>query len=165
MKKMKIEERLKKKGWKKREINKAKKVLAKGELKRSKFLHHFSFLTALLVFLTGNLFGSIVLIPVFLLTKSLYLILFLLLFGLSFGVLFELIIAYFEDEKHHTIIAGLTVFLIVFLNIYYITLLSNFISSSIFNTEGNHHPLSASLTYLVVFSLPFLFHKFIKSFK
>ncbi len=168
MLKMKIEDRLKEKGWKRKEITDASRMLKRGELKQTKFqkfLTHFSFLTALIVFLIGNFFGSIILIPVFLLTTGWNLIFFLLLFGLCFGVLFELVIVTFEDKKHHTIIAGLIVPVFVLLNIYYITLLSNTISKGIFNSEGNHDSLSSALIYTAVLLIPYLSHELIKMFK
>ncbi|MBI5065658.1 hypothetical protein HZA97_05460 [Candidatus Woesearchaeota archaeon] len=124
-----------------------------------KFFSHFSFFVALIVFLIGNFFGSILLIPAFLLTTKIYLDFFLLLFGFIFGLLFELIIINFEDQRHHTIIAGIVVPLFVFFNIYYITNLSNNISTFLFNSEGSHNPLFSSMAYLVTFIMPYVFHK------
>lgn len=130
-----------------------------------KVFNHFSFFVALIIFLIGNFFGSLLLVSAFLLTTEIYLNFFLLLFGFIFGLLFELIIINFEDQRHHTIIAGIIVPLVVFFNVYYITNLSNNISTLIFNSEGNHNPLFSSLTYLVTFIIPYVFHKISKTFK
>ena len=168
MVRMKIEENLKKKGWNAREIITAKRVLQRGELKQSvfqKLLYHFSFLTAIISFLLGHFLFSFSLIPVFLLTSSINLILFLIFFALIMGVLFELIIKNFEDKTHHLIIASLIIPLLILLNIYYTTSLSNSIAQAIFNSESNHNPLFASVIYLIVFIIPSTIHEFIKTFK
>ena len=165
---MKVEERLKKKGWKTKEIKKAEKILEKGEKKLTKFqkfLTHFSFFVALVVFLIGHFLGSFLLIPAFLLTPEKYLVFFLVLIGFSFGLLFELILINFENKKHHTIIAGIIVPLLVLLNLFYITNFGNNVSLLVFNSEGNHNPLFSSLTYVVIFVIPYLFHKISKTFK
>ncbi len=165
---MKIEENLKKKGWKKQEIKKALKTIERGKNKQTvfrKFLEHFSFFTALIVFLIGHFFGSLLLISAFLLTPDKYLVLFLILFGFSFGLLFELIVINFEDKKHHTIIAGILVPVVVFFNVFFISNFSNNISSFLFNLEGNHNPLLSSTVYLVIFIIPYVVHKLGKTFK
>ncbi|MBI2565145.1 hypothetical protein HYV79_04130 [Candidatus Woesearchaeota archaeon] len=157
-------ENFKKKSWTEEEISQVFRVLKRGEKQHAKSIKlggAITYIFALLVVILGNLFSSVIMVPILLLVSGFYLITLLLLLGLCFGTLFETIIWLFEKATHQIIIAGLFIPSVALINVVLIVKLSNKFAEALYTSVGPQNPLIVGIFYISAFVLPFLVHKLI----
>jgi len=163
---MRIKDKLKKKGWTKREIDKTLKVVR--EVKKNKhpaikFLDKTVYWVALIVAIIGNFIISITLIPFLLTLNTFQLYLVIITLGIAFGLLFELLIrsiTYLRTGHH--LFFGFLVPVIAVINVFIITNVANNLEKTLM--LGNvYNPLIVSVVYGVAFIVPYVFyHLFLK---
>jgi len=158
-----ITHKLIKKGWKKKDISHAIKIIEKARLRKHphvKFMDQaaiwFSWLTAIL----GNLIISISLIPFLLALNNFSLYLVIITLGISFGLLFELLIrTVWNLEKKHHILLMTIVPLIASINLILIVLFSNRLEE-IMSIQNPQNPFITAIVYAVSFMLPYTIYQF-----
>ena len=154
-----IKNKLIEKGWKKSDINKTIKIIAKAKANKHpkiKTLDKFVYWFSLLIAIIGNLIISISLIPVLLVFKGPSLYGIIIILGISFGLLFELLIRTIEDlkTKHHLFL-GVVIPIIAVIN--FIIISNNM--KELVGIESQQDPLIIEAIYAVFFILPYLIYQ------
>lgn len=155
-----IAERLASRGWTKKEINKVLKALRKEKPRRVQVLDAVIYWAALLVAIVGNIIVSIALVPFLLELKSIFLYFVIVLMALMFGFLFDFLIRDLEVlESRKVVLAGLFIPCLAAINVFYITLFSNYLSEAL-NLSNMQNPIVVSALYVVAFITPaFVYRK------
>ena len=101
-----LEKRLAEKGWAKKDIAKAIKLIEKAKQNKHpkiKLLDKAVYWLSLLIAIIGNLVISVALVPFLLVLSSFQLYAILIVIGISFGLLFELLLRKIENlaARHH----------------------------------------------------------------
>lgn len=159
----KLKKRLKAKGWGKKDIDKAIKIIKHAKVNKHtkiKFLDKIVYWIALIIAIIGNFLISIALIPFLLVLKSFQLFLVVIVLGISFGLFFEILIRSIEHltHKHHFYLIVIIPTIAV-LNVFIITTFSEVIGVIGFAIKNEHNPFIVGLTYGVAFIAPFIFYK------
>ncbi|MBI2134800.1 hypothetical protein HYU09_02335 [Candidatus Woesearchaeota archaeon] len=157
-----IKKRLERKGWSKKEIIRASRIIEHAKANRHpriKILDKLVFWISLLIAIIGNFIISISLIPILLALNNLPLYLVLITLGISFGLLFELVIRTIEhlEAKHH-IFLGIMVPITAVINVVIIVAFSNNLEKAI-NIQNPHNPLLVGVVYALAFILPYLVYQ------
>jgi len=152
-----LSERLKAKGWNKKEIKRVKRVFKKAQENKSaqlKIFEEFIYWFVLLIAIFGNLVVSVALVPFLLELTNVMLYVVIVLLALAFGALFDLLIRDIEAlEKKHIVVAGVFIPLLAVVNIFYVTKFANFISGK-WELGVSHNPLLIAVLYVGAFVLP-----------
>ena len=149
-------EELSKKGWTKREINKAETILGRSE-------HHDIFFSkivlwsALLVIVIGNLMVSFVAIPFLVVLNKWVLYAVIVLLAGMIGFLYNLLINDIGhlEQKHH-ILASILVPVLAVINLVVIVFVSNNLIKDLKINNNLHNPWGLSILFAGVFILPFI---------
>jgi hypothetical protein len=158
---MKLEEKLRKKKWTKREIRKAVQILDSAQYKKTPLVRFFdiiSYWIALLIAIIGNLLVSVVIVPMLIALKGISLYFTLFFVGISFGALLYTVIRMVEaiDPKKN-LIAGLFIVALAVINIYIITGLTNKLELQMGITANIQEPVLISIFYAVGYLIPYVF--------
>ena len=163
---MDIKKRLSEKGWKKRDISKAIKIIEKARANKhpkikllDKFVIWFSFAIAII----GNFIISITMIPFILAFDNLNLYFIVLIAGLSFGLLFELLIrSMWHFENKHHILFSTIISLIAIINFALIVTFSSNINKTlkVGYSPAAQNPILVGIAYAFAFILPYLIYQF-----
>jgi len=160
----KILEKLRKKGWKKKDIKETIKIIERKKQKSKKmiFLDKIVYWVALFIAIIGNMLIAVSILPFLLTLNEVLLYLIIVIMGLAFGLLFEIIIRDIEnlEKKHHIIITILmpSISLIFF---FIITIVANNIKKIIGIGTITHEPLIVGTIYAVAFILPYAVYQLI----
>ena len=151
-----LEDKIKKKKWPKKDIDKTITILRKAKLiKKKKNFDKIIYWSILFVAIIGNLIISITLVPFLLALNSYQLYLIVITLGLSFGFLFNILIIDIENlEKKHYIIAGIFIPSLAIINIAYMTMFSNYLIGIMHLHNITHNPVSIGIAYAVSFVVP-----------
>ena len=155
-----LRDKLTKKGWSQREIDKTIKILDSAESKKSekiKFLDEVLIWISLFVAVVGNFVLSVVIVPFLIIMSGIALYATIFCFGAAFGMLFTIILrnmARFEQKMH--ILAGLFIPVIGLINVYILARMSNKLISLLQLKTSEHNPLLVSVMYIFAFLLPYL---------
>ena len=157
-----IKKRLEQKGWSKKDISRAVRIIEQAKANKHpkiKILDKLVFWASLVVAIIGNFIISISLIPILLALNNLPLYIVLITLGVAFGLLFELLIRTIEhlEAKHH-IFLGIIIPTIAIINVIIIVAFSNNLEK-IINIENPHSPLLVGVIYAFAFMLPYLIYQ------
>ena len=154
----KIRKHLLKKGWKKRDIDKAIKLIShakKHKHPKIKLLDKAVYWISLAVAVAGNFIIAVALVPFLLALSGLRLFLFVIILSLSFGLLFELLVRGIENlEAKHHILLGVAIPLIAAMNF---VLVSNNLRKLI-GIDIPHNPVIIGAIYSIAFILPYIYY-------
>ena len=154
----KIRKHLLKKGWKKRDIDKAIKLIShakKHKHPKIKLLDKAVYWISLAVAVAGNFIIAVALVPFLLALSGLRLFLFVIILSLSFGLLFELLVRGIENlEAKHHILLGVAIPLIAAMNF---VLVSNNLRKLI-GIDSPHNPVIIGAIYSIAFILPYIYY-------
>lgn len=161
-----MREKLKKKGWTKKEIDKTLKIINRAKENKHpaiKFLDKTVYWIALVVAIIGNFIISIALIPFLLALKPFQLYLTIITIGIAIGLLFELLIRSITHlEAEHHLFFGFYIPIIAIINVFIITIIANNLED-VLMIENVHNPLVVSVVYGVAFIIPYaVYHLFLK---
>jgi len=156
--------RLEKRGWKKKEIDKAVGIIQKAKQNKTKenlFLEKRIYWVLLVLIITANFAIAIAMMPLLVALKGFSLYLAIIVLGAMFGLAFEIVIRSIEhlEKKHHLALAAIIPVTAV-VNAFVITRLSNKISIA-FGRENFHEPIAVSLVYAAFFALPYIICRFV----
>ena len=155
--------RLEKRGWEKKEIDKAIGIIQKAKSHKKNNLRFFEkqiYFLLLLLIIGANFAISIALIPVLIALRGIPLYSVIVLLGFVFGLLFELLIRTIEhlEARHHIILAVFIPFTAL-ANVYVISKISNDLMHKL-NILNAVEPLSVAIAYSVSFVVPYLLYRF-----
>ena len=155
-----LRDRLLKKGWSEREVDKTLAVLNSAEEKKSstmRFLDRILIWISLFIAVAGNFILSVMLVPFLILMSGASLYFAILCFGASFGMVFVLILRTIErsEIKSH-IIAGVFIPVIGMSNMYIIVRLTNKLMFTLQLSANEHNPALVSMIYMFAFLIPYL---------
>lgn len=163
---MKLHDRLKKKGWTKKEIDKTIKIIDKAKKNKHphiKILDKIVFWIGLIIAILGNFIIAVALIPLLLGLSSFTLYLLIITLGVCVGLLFELLVRSMTHlEKKHHLFFGSLIPVIAIINIFIIAGMANFINRSLllFNQQNS---FLVAIVYAIAFIAPFcIYHLFLK---
>ncbi len=156
--------RLEKRGWEKKEIQKAVSIIAnikKNKPNDIRFLEKRIYWILLVVIVTANFAISTALMPVLMTLKGTSLYLIIILIGFTFGLLFELVIRSIEHlkKKHHVILAIL-IPLVGLVNFFVMSWISNGLIRKL-ELQNFQNPLSIAIAYSASFVIPYIVYRFI----
>lgn len=144
------------KGWKKRDIDKAIKIIRhakKHKHPKIKLLDKSVYWLSIIVAIIGNFIISVTLIPFLLALNGLQLFLIVVILGVSFGLLFELLVRGIENlEAKHHIFFGIIIPIIAVTNF---IIVSNNIKIFI-GIENPQDPVIVGSVYAISFMLPYI---------
>ena len=157
-------DRLEKRGWASKEIEKAVNIIENAKQDKTKensFLEKRVYWILLAVIIAGNFAISVALIPLLMALKGTFLYLVLSVLGIIFGLLFELAIRSVEhlERKHHLFLAVL-IPLIALANIFIVSNVSNNLMLEL-NLKNIHDSASIGFVYAASFVLPYIIYRFI----
>ena len=159
---MKIEGKLKKKGWTKKEINDTLKIFREAKNNKHpaiKFLDKSVYWIALAAAILGNFIISVVLIPFLLTLRDFQLYLVIITIGVTFGSLFELLIRSITHlEARHHLFFGFLVPIIAIINVFVITTYSKGLEKKLMIGSA-YNPLVVSVVYGAAFIIPYVFYR------
>tara|TARA_Y100000310_G_scaffold255534_1_gene263016 strand:+ start:8302 stop:8793 length:492 start_codon:yes stop_codon:yes gene_type:complete len=151
-----IKKHLIEKGWEKRDINKAIKIIDKAKKTKHpkiKILDKAVYWFSLIVAIIGNFIISVALIPFLLALSGMQLFLFIIILGLSFGLLFELLVRGIENlETKHHLFLGIIIPILAIINF---IVISNNIKTFI-GLESPQDPIIVGSVYAIAFILPYI---------
>lgn len=158
----KLEDRLRDRGWSKREIDQANRIFSKAKKKKSRFVLVPTWLIILLIFaiaIAGNIAISFFFVPLLIvLESSLLFLLLIITVALTMGVIFVTLINGAEniERKHHMFFATIMPATAV-INFYFIVISSNKVVDQLAIHKIHQDPLVISIIYTVTFLLPYLY--------
>lgn len=160
----KLVKRLEKKGWNKKELLKAVKIIKNAKSNKTRenlFLEKRIYWLLLIIIIVATFAISIALLPVLIAIKGVALYSVIIILGIAFGLLFELVIRSIEhlQHKHHLGLAVL-IPLIALVNIYVIARISNNLALKL-NLNNIHSPLIVALIYAASFVMPYIVYRFV----
>ena len=159
-----LAQRLKKRGWNKKEIAEAAWLIKKTKDSiepESSFFQQRVYRILLIVILVANFSISIAMMPLLIALKGLFLYFIIVVMGISFGLLFELVIRSIEhlERRHHLMLAYL-IPIIALINIFAITKISNNIME-VLSLKNTQNPWAIGIVYAASFVLPYLIYRFV----
>ncbi|MFC1753509.1 hypothetical protein ACFL96_08985 [Thermoproteota archaeon] len=152
------------KGWEEKDIARAEEILYSEE----KQLKHYDHLRrvnpvvywmGLMLAMIGNMIIAVLMIPFFLVMTSIQLYIVIGTVGLVFGAMFNFLLRDIEhvDYRHH-IIAGVFIPIVAAITIFVVINLANTFAK-IMKISQISNPWLVILTYIVLFSVPYLIYK------
>ena len=151
-------EKLAKKGWTKKEIEKTSQILDNINSKHIKYYKSSSqilYWMVLVVLTVCNFVVAVVLIPFLLVINPMQFYMINILLGLVFGLLFNTLINDIEHlERRHHIIAAIFIPFVSLINILIMTSVANRLAEML-KLTSNANPLLASLVFVVAFIAPY----------
>ncbi|MGB9748392.1 MAG: hypothetical protein ACP5OZ_00415 [Candidatus Woesearchaeota archaeon] len=155
-------ERLRAKGWSDEEIARALEILNSEPKTNIPVFYKVLYWVALIAAIVGNTFVAIILVPLLILLQKkaiLLVILLIIVLSLSFGALFNSLLKEIESLSKKTyVITNIFLPTLAFLNMFFISNLSNFIISR-FELKNIQNPSNLALFYGFLFLSPFLISK------
>ena len=157
-------DRLEKRGWSKKEIDKAVDIIHNAkQLKtpEARFLEKRVYWILLVLIIVANFGISVALIPVLVALEGMFLYFVVAVLGIIFGLLFELVIRSIEhlEKKHHVFLAIL-IPAVALVNVFAVTRISNNLTSTL-NLRNIQSPLIVGLVYAASFVLPYIIYRFV----
>ena len=156
--------RLKKKGWEKKDISKAVEIIHNAkQLKtaETRFLEKRIYWILLVVIIVANFAISVALIPVLMALNGIALYSVIAILGIVFGLLFELVIRSIEHlEKHHHIWLAVLIPATALANIFVIVRISNNLTRAL-GLKNFQNPLIVAFAYAASFVLPYIVYRFV----
>lgn len=154
-----LEKRLAEKGWSKRDVSKAIKIIERAKQSRHpkiKLLDKAVYWVSLLAAIIGNFVIAVVLMPFLLVLSSSQLYIIIAAIGVSFGLLFELLLRQIGNltAKHH-LFFGISVPLLAVLN--FVVMLDNI--DNFIGIGSRHSPLIVGSIYAIAFMLPYTIYQ------
>ena len=155
-----LEKSLAAKGWAKKDIAKAMKIIEqakKNKHPKIKLLDKAVYWLSLLTAIIGNLIISIALVPFLLESNNARLYIIVIILGISFGLLFELLIRKIENltARHH-IFLGTVIPILAILN--FAVVLNKM--ESFIGISAKQNPLVIGIIYSISFMLPYMIYQF-----
>jgi len=156
---MKIDNKLKAKGWSQNEIDKANRLISKNPEKHAEYhkeSNRIIFMSVLIV-ITLCMFGVAIFLIPFLIIISNYALYFIVItLGIIFGLMFNFIIQDIEhlEPKHH-LFAGIFIPLISILALTVSVYVANRVDD-ILGVDLRHNPWIVSFIFIITFMIPFL---------
>ena len=159
-----LETRLLRKGWNKKDLDKAIKIIKsakKNKEPHTVFLEKKIYWVLLIVIVTANFAISIGLLPLLIVLHDYILYSVILMIGVMFGLVFELVIRSIEhlEKKHHLFLA----FLIpasALISAFIISKISNDVVSKL-GISNYHAPIVIALVYALSFVAPYILYRFV----
>jgi len=157
-----LEDKLRKRGWNKKEIGKAMTIMSKAKKKKSRFLNIPLSIIILLIFaiaIGGNIAVSFFFVPLLIVLDSSALFLLLIIFtALTMGITFVALVEGTEnlEKKHHMFFATI-VPITALLNFYLVVVSANKVVDQLAVPKIHQDPLVISIIYTVTFLLPYLY--------
>ena len=156
--------RLKKRGWGKKEITKAVKLIKNTKKNKPtdiKFIHRRIYWILLAVIAVANFAISIALLPLLVALKGIFLYFILITLGITFGLLFELVIRSIEHlEKKHHIFLAILIPVAALVNIFIASRISNNLIEMLGLTNV-HNSILIAIVYAISFVLPYVIYRFV----
>jgi len=152
----KIRKRLLEKGWKKKDIECAIRIIShakKHKHPKIKLLDKAIYWISLVVAIAGNFIISIALMPFLLALSGMRFFLFVIALGISFGLLFELLVRGIEGlkAKHHLFL-GITIPIVALVN--FVIISDNL--KKLTGIESSHDTILVGAVYSISFILPYI---------
>ena len=164
-----LKEAIAQKPWTPEEKKRVIGIIERGRAKKSKGVHmmdELAYWTFLFIAVIGNFILSVVLVPFMLILTGFYLFAVLFVIAFAFGMLINVIlkeIGKIETKKH--IIPILFIVAVALINIYIIARFTNKLEFLLQVATPEHSPILISATYVVAFTLPYLFSEYRKAMK
>lgn len=150
--------KLEKKGWPAKEVHKILRILKEAEHKKGKlilWLDVFVIWMFLIISIVGTFLVSVILVPLLLVMKGLYLYGMLFVIGLFFGLLLDSTLVHLRKVwTKHLIMPNILLPTLAVINVYLITKFSNDIIESLKLPTLTHSPTLVSTVYVLAFILP-----------
>jgi hypothetical protein len=164
-----LKEAISQKPWTPEEKNRVLGIIERGRTKKSKgirMMDELAYWTFLFIAVAGNFILSVVLVPFMLILKGFYLFAVLFVIAFAFGMLINVVLKEIEkiEAKKH-IIPILFIIAIALINIYIIARFTNKLEFLLQVPTPAHSPVLISATYVVAFTLPYLFSEYRKAMK
>lgn len=159
-------EKFRAKGWSPAEIEKTRRILARGAEDKPpvfQFFDKLAYWIAMMLAIVGNLILSVVLVPFLVIMSSVPLYLTLVLLGFAFGALFNILIQTIERlQKETYIVAGMFIPSVALVNVYVMTYLANKLIPLLQLNTPLHSPVIVSVIYVFAFTSPYLISNYRK---
>jgi hypothetical protein len=159
-----LRDRLKKKGWNKKDISKTIKIIQKSKKDVSKeinFLQKRIYSLLFVLIIVANFTISVSLVPLLIGLKGNSLYFILVIIGIIFGLVFEILIRSIEHlEKKHHIFLALVIPVTALINSYVISDISNKLINDL-GLNNAHNPWIISIIYSTAFVLPYIIYRFV----
>ena len=156
--------RLEKRGWSKKEIDKAVDIIHNAkQLKtpETRFLEKRVYWILLALIIAANFAISIALVPVLVALRGALLYFVIIILGLVFGLLFELVIRSIENlEKRHHVFLAVVIPLTALASFFVVSNMSNKIIQEL-NFANVHNSMAIAVVYSASFVLPYVIYKFV----
>lgn len=156
--------RLKKRGWNKKEITKAVKIIKNAKQNKPtdiKFIHKRVYWILLVIIAVANFAISVALLPLLVALEGMFLYFMLIILGITFGLLFEIVIRSIEHlEKKHHIFLAILIPVAALVNIFIVSRISNNLARML-NLATLHNPLFIALVYAISFVMPYIIYRFV----
>ena len=159
-----LKKRLEKRGWKKREIEKAVGIITKAKQNKTEenlFLGKRIFWILLAVLAAANFAVAASIMPMLIALKGISLYVIIAIIGLAFGFVFELVIRTIEHlERRHHLFLAIFIPLAALINAFIIAGLSNDLAAGL-SLQNFHSPFAIGLVYAASFALPYMVYRFV----
>jgi len=157
-------ERLEKRGWSAKEVDKAVGIISDAKQNKTKeniFLEKRIYCILLVLIAAANFAISVALIPILIALRGVLLYFAVIVLGIVFGLLFELVIRGIEHlEKHHHLFLAILIPLIALANVFFISRTSNDLIAML-GFKNMHNPSVIAVVYAASFVLPYIIYRFI----
>ncbi|MBI2654486.1 hypothetical protein HYX02_06805 [Candidatus Woesearchaeota archaeon] len=156
--------RLKKRGWSKKEIEKAVEIIHNAKQLKTpgtRFLEKRIYWILFVVFIVANFAVSIALMPLLIALQGFTLYFAIIILGVVFGFLFELVIRSIEhlEKKHHMFLAIL-IPAVALTNVFVISRASNNLTAMLGLRNANN-PAVIAIVYAASFVFPYVVYRFV----
>ena len=160
----KLEAKLRKKGWEKKHIRRAIRIIDEAHEKKHpgiKMMDAHVYWILLIVIAIANFAISAALLPSVMALSGIFLYVVLATAGLIFGLAFELVIRSIEHLEHnHHVALGIIIPAIAAINVFFMAAMADDVKISV-GLGNAQSPYLISIVYAIAFVLPFIWYKFV----
>ncbi|MBW2973226.1 hypothetical protein KY346_02440 [Candidatus Woesearchaeota archaeon] len=161
---MELRKAIEKKPWAPEEKARVLDIIERGRKqkpRRVRIADELAYWMFLLLAIVGNFVLSVILVPFMLILSGFYLFGLLFLLGFAFGLLINVILKEIQkiEVKQH-IIPILLIVALALINIYIIARFTNKLELLLQLPTPAHNPLLVSATYVIAFTLPYLYSEY-----
>lgn len=158
---MKYEQKLTEKGWSPEEIAKVKTEFnyAASKKKQTKFKGKFVFWVALIGAVIANIFLTLVMVPVMIVSGNIFSAMFTALISIIFGFMFFWVIKEIDeaDYRYHVIFCTIIPFFSI-INVHISTYIANAMIKIIQTNSPQKNPMIMGIVFGAAFITPFIFY-------
>ncbi len=158
-----LEQKLKKRGWKEKEIHQTLKILQRTEQKKepkTRLMEKTARILILSTSIIAVLLGAIFLTPILTIIRGTYIYPIILIIALFLGYIIDMIINKTTLIKN-TFTQFITILILSMTSVYLITDFVNQLAKE-YQINILHDPVSISITYSITLLIPFFAHYFMK---